>query len=128
MNKIIWILPIAVAFVVGISASQVTNAEPAIVGKFEDSCGVFTGDGELVVLPQCSWTTITTNSNNDGFFGIIHYETTPSSTGKAVKHTFESTGLVCFGDDANGNPRITTNWIVIVSATGKATVMCKFMN
>ena len=57
----------------------------------------------------------------------------PNSTGKAVKFTSEDNpfveGLECEDSElVDGELRSTTQWVEVVSTSGKATLQCHFKN
>jgi hypothetical protein len=130
MRKVFNILSVIAALAVGtlgLSAPllPVAKAAPA-VHELDVECGfIIDGDGNPFFVPEPA-REIRTQSEEGNVNYICKVDDVPNSTGKAVKFTSEDNpfveGLVCL--DSQGGE--TTQWVEVVSASGKATLQCHF--
>jgi hypothetical protein len=98
------------------SAAQADPGNGAVVIK-DGVCGLFDGNG-AVVLSDSSHSVVTPSDN-----GMIkcQADVTPAAAGGTVKYNFANTGVLC-----GGPLGVTEDWQEVVSASGKATLTCKF--
>ena len=127
MWKVLSITVGLAASVLGLSASilPTVQAAPAIL-VLDVACGfILDGDGNPFEVPEPA-REIRTQSQQGTETYICKVDDVPNSTGKAVKFTSEDNpfgeGLTCV--DSQG--RETTQWVEVVSASGKATLHCHF--
>jgi hypothetical protein len=108
----------AVALVASLSVSTRASSAGAIVIK-DELCGLFDGDGGVVMGSGSIQVT------NQGGFSLLKcsVKNVPNSTGRAVRYDFASTGMPC--GTANGS---TEDWQEVVSASGNATLTCRYRN
>jgi len=118
MKKLV--IPFVALFFVAVALvswrSQSTAKSPAI--HINDAgCGLYDGDGNFTLASSDQ--TIITSSGNGKL--TCKASDLANSTGQAVKYDFESTGQFC--GTALG---ITDDWQEVVSASGQATLQCRY--
>jgi|GEM_PF-3539176 len=130
MRKEFHVLSVTTALAVGalgLSAPILPTAQAApAVHELDVACGfILDGDGNPFEVPEPA-REIRTQSQQGTETYICKVDDVPNSTGKAVKFTSEDNpfgeGLTCV--DSQG--RETTQWVEVVSASGKATLQCHF--
>jgi hypothetical protein len=107
---------LAVAFALLLFAPMVARADPAVVIK-DFICVLIDGDGDFVI--GTGTISVTTSSGVSNY--VCKASGVANDTGSAVKWNFDDTGLLC-GTELGA----TDDWSETVSASGNATLTCKF--
>ncbi len=107
-----------------LAASPMAFAERAVhIADF--GCGVIDGDGNGFVTNDTKSTT--TNARNGVVIMKCQARGVPNGTGTAVNYDYASTGLLCSVLSSNG-AFVTQDWHETVSASGNATLTCRYKN
>jgi hypothetical protein len=99
---------------------QAAAPQPAVIIS-DVSCNLFDGTGALTFTTDTHG--VVTNSSNDNRMMRCQADVAPPPDGRAVQFSQAThPGVVC-----NAVGRLTDNWRNTVSASGKATLQCHFM-
>ena len=123
-KKTILTLVVTASCVFGFSSVQ---AAPAVVLNPAGGCGLFDGNAFIVFTTDSR--SVSTQSQNQNAVLKCHASVTAPASGTAVRFDAISTGLACF--IASPLPPfiiITNDWEETVSASGQATITCRYKN
>ncbi len=120
--------PVLALFSVLFFSSSTAFADAAVIIDF-DGCSLLNGDGNAVVLTDQA-VTITAQSNQDNYNQICTADVAPPSTGHAAVFNTDNTGGAecAIVINADRETVSTTDWHEVVSASGKAKLLCHFHN
>ena len=100
-------------------------AEPAMVIGI-DKCTLLDGNG-FVAFEAGSGVTVSAQSSNNNSMHTCSANVIPPDSGRSAIFNIENTGFPCGLDDGfGGNLAVTNDWHQVVSARGKAKLVCHF--
>jgi hypothetical protein len=111
-------------------SSSTAFADAAIIIDF-DGCTLLDGDGGVVAVTTAEGVSINTQSSRSNANYICTAEVAPPSNGHAAVFNIDNTGYGCgvvTNIDENGvRETVNTNdWHEVVSANGKAKIVCNY--
>lgn len=120
MKKLALALLLLSVALVSVPASADTYR--AVVIK-EGACGLLDGNGAFVVTTDVM--TVAAHSENGNSKLTCKAKDVPNDTGSAVIWDFGNTGGLCLIASPHG-PIVTDDWQETVSASGNATLQCRY--